>query len=172
MQKGSMELNTLMRKYAKLVYKLAYSRTQNHADAEDIFQEVFLRLAQRSEPFQSEEHEKAWLIRVTANLSTNLIASAWRRKVTLREFLPEHRNIPAADEEKPAIDIAMKMLPERERTALYLRYGEGMKAEEIANYLDESVHAVRKRITRAKKKLGRQMAELEKEDADDVWNRI
>ena len=47
MQKSIAGLNSVMRTYSKLIYSLAYSRTQNHADAEDIFQEVFLRLAQR-----------------------------------------------------------------------------------------------------------------------------
>ena len=169
MQKSIAGLNSVMRTYSKLIYSLAYSRTQNHADAEDIFQEVFLRLAQRAEPFQSEEHCKAWLIRVTANLSTNVIASAWRRHVILREYLPEHRNIPAADEEPSEIDYVMRQLAEKDRMVLYLRYYEGMSSEEIAKDLDESLSAVRRRISRAKKKLGTLLSEAEKEDKRDVW---
>jgi len=172
MQRSGADLNKIMRRWAKLVYSIAYTRTQNHADAEDIFQEVFLKLAQTGVPFQSEEHEKAWLIRVTANLSTNLITSAWRRHVTLREYLPEHRNIPAADEEPSALDAAMRKLKGKERLALYLRYIEQMSAQEISEYLGESLSAVRARITRAKRKLGKAMNELEKEDESDVWDQI
>ena len=168
MQKNSVNLNSAMRDYAKLVYSLAYSRTQNHADAEDIFQEVFLRLAQRSEPFHDEEHCKAWLIRVTANLSVNLIASAWRRHVTLREYLPQHRNIPAA-EETFDLDDVMKKLSDQQRMVLVLRYSENMSVEEIAYTLQESVPTIRKRIVRAKQKLGRLLSEQKEEESSNVY---
>lgn len=158
------ELSAAMRMYARLVYSLAYSRTQNHADAEDIFQEVFLRLAQRSEPFENEEHRRAWLIRVTTNLSINLIASAWRRHVTLREYLPERRALPEQDAPPHALDLAMRRLPEKDRVALYLRYCEEMSAEEIARHLQISLAAARKRITRAKKRLEVLLKEADKEE--------
>jgi len=172
MQRNSAQLNGAMRKYARLVYSLAYTRTQNHADAEDIFQEVFLRYVRRKENFRDEEHEKAWLIRVTANLSVNVIKSAWRRHVTLREFLPEYRNIPAADEAPGAIDEAMRRLREKDRAVLYLRYCQQMNAEEIAHSTGENPETVRRRISRAKKKLHKALGECEKEVSDDVWDQI
>ena len=169
MQRNAADLSGAMHRHAKLVYALAYSRTQNHADAEDIFQEVFLRMAQHGAPFRSEEHEKAWLIRVTANLSTNLIASAWRRHVTLRAYLPERRAVHA---EENALDDAMKRLTERDRAMLYLRYSEGYTPAEIAGYLNMTETAVRKRITRARKKLGILLSEQEKEADENVCSRI
>lgn len=169
MQRNAADLSGAMHRHAKLVYALAYSRTQNHADAEDIFQEVFLRMAQHGAPFRSEEHEKAWLIRVTANLSTNLIASAWRRHVTLRAYLPEQRSVPT---EENALDSAMKRLPERDRALLYLRYSEGYTPAEIARYLEESEQAIRRRISRARKRLAAFLNEQEEEADEHVCDRI
>jgi len=169
MQRNAADLAGAMRRHAKLVYSLAYSRTQNSADAEDIFQEVFLRMAQRRTPFQSTEHEKAWLIRVTANLSTNLIASAWRRHVTLHACLPERRIVQTEEND---LDSAMKRLPERDRALLYLRYSEGYTPAEIAGFLGDSEQAIRKRITRARKRLGILLSEQEKEADENVCDRI
>ena len=69
----------LLEEYADLIYKLAFSRMKNAADAEDVFQEVFLRYFSKRPVFDSEEHRKAWLIRVTLNCCNKLFASAWRR---------------------------------------------------------------------------------------------
>ena len=170
MQRNTAQLNGAMRKYARLVYSLAYTRTQNHADAEDIFQEVFLRYVRRKENFRDEEHEKAWLIRVTANLSVNLIAGAWRRHVTLHAYLPENRSIPA--QEASELDWAMKRLSDKDRTALCLRYSEGLTAAEIARALGTSEQAVRRRISRAKRKLAALLHEGEKEEDSNVCSNI
>ena len=66
-------------RYGTMVYRLAYARTRSAADADDIFQEVFLKLLTHAPAFQSDGHEKAWLIRSTVNASVNLLKSAWRR---------------------------------------------------------------------------------------------
>lgn len=65
----------VVRRYADTVYRLAYARTGSRADAEDVFQEVFLRYVQKKPVFHDEEHRKAWLIRVTVNVSKSLMAS-------------------------------------------------------------------------------------------------
>ena len=66
-------------RYGAMVYRLAYARTRSAADADDIFQEVFLKLLTHAPAFQSDGHEKAWLIRSRVNASVNLLKSAWRR---------------------------------------------------------------------------------------------
>ncbi|MDF2631841.1 MAG: polymerase subunit sigma-24, partial [Caproiciproducens sp.] len=72
--------------YGNMVYRLAFSQTQNKNDADDVFQEVFLRYIKSRKAFESEEHEKAWLIRVTINCSKKLWSSAWfRHTVALDE---------------------------------------------------------------------------------------
>lgn len=62
-----MEPEAAVRRYADTVYRLAYARTGSREDAEDVFQEVFLRYVRKKPTFKDEEHRKAWLIRVTVN---------------------------------------------------------------------------------------------------------
>lgn len=65
-------IESIVRKYADTVYRLALGRTGKKEDAEDIFQEVFLRLSRHSELWEEEEHLKNWLLRVTINCCNSL----------------------------------------------------------------------------------------------------
>ena len=65
--------------YGGMVYRIAYARTRSRFDADDIYQEVFLRMYKSAPVFNDAEHEKAWLIRASVNASVNLLKSAWRR---------------------------------------------------------------------------------------------
>ena len=75
MQKKSLCADDLLREkieqYSPMVYRLAFSMVKSKSDADDIHQEVFIRYIISSPTFESENHEKAWLIRVTTNLSKN-----------------------------------------------------------------------------------------------------
>lgn len=75
----------VVEKYTNTVYRLAFSRTKSSHDAEDIMQNVFMKFIKYDIDFKSEEHIKAWLIKVTINLSKNLLTSAWFRKTTTLE---------------------------------------------------------------------------------------
>ena len=66
-----------VRRYSDMVYRLAFARTGNTADAEDVYQEVFLRYLRSDPQFTSEEHRKAWLLRVTINCAKKLHAAPW-----------------------------------------------------------------------------------------------
>ncbi len=74
-------VDEVIEKYADMVYRLAFSRVKNKNDADDIFQEVFLRYIKNEREFETEEHRKAWLIRVTINCSNSFFSSAWIQKV-------------------------------------------------------------------------------------------
>ena len=79
-------MEEVIRKYSDMVYRIALTRCRVVENAEDIFQEVFLKFSEKNPKFDSEEHEKAWFIRVTINLTKNLKHSAWsQRTVTLDE---------------------------------------------------------------------------------------
>ena len=71
--------DAVMRKYADMVYRLAYSRTGSTFDADDILQEVFLRYIRADKTYNDEEHRKAWLIRITINCTRSFASSAWNR---------------------------------------------------------------------------------------------
>ena len=83
--KTSQEHEEIIRTYADTVYRLAYSYTRNQADAEDVFQEVFLRYWKKKPEFRDSEHAKAWFLKVTANCAKSLLTMAWRKYVELSE---------------------------------------------------------------------------------------
>ena len=80
-------LEQIFRDYYQLIYRVAFSQVKNHADAEDITQEVFLKIIRHDMRYQSMEHERAWIVRVTVNLCRDLLkrVSAWKRSAKHRE---------------------------------------------------------------------------------------
>ena len=148
----------LVRAYGDMVYRLAYAQTRSRHDADDIFQEVFLRVVQRRPSFDSEAHEKAWLIRVTLNCLKSHWRAAWRR-----HDVPLDDRIPCPAPEERALDDALRRLSPKARTAVHLFYFEGYTAEEIARMGGEKPSAVRTRLTRARA----QLRDLLKGENDD-----
>lgn len=118
--------------YADLVWRLALARTGSVCDAEDVFQEVFLRHLRHGHKLSSPEHEKAWLIRCTLQRSASLLTAAHRR----RELPLDTALLPAGAEgvqpEDRAVYTAVLALPPKYRTAIHLHYYEGLTLAEIA----------------------------------------
>ena len=77
------QLNDIIHRYRDLVYGIALSKTTQPADADDVFQEVFIKLIRHIDHIRSEEHLKAWLIRVTLNCCNNLFRSSWTQRMSL-----------------------------------------------------------------------------------------
>lgn len=148
----------LVRAYGDMVYRLAYAQTRSRHDADDVFQEVFLRVVQRRPSFDSEAHEKAWLIRVTLNCLKSHWRAAWRR-----HDVPLDDRIPCPAPEERALDDALRRLSPKARAAVHLFYFEGYTAEEIARMGGEKPSAVRTRLTRARA----QLRDLLKGENDD-----
>lgn len=145
------KLYDIYSRYSGLVYRLALLRCGSRADADDVFQEVFLRLVRKMPTFDNEEHIKAWLIRVTINCSHKLLQSAWFRKTEPISELLEQSDT-AADEDAAVLN-AVLALPQKYRTVIYLFYYEGYSGAEIAKMLGLSESAVRTRMQRARDKL-------------------
>ncbi|NLO86398.1 MAG: sigma-70 family RNA polymerase sigma factor [Clostridiales bacterium] len=147
-----------MESHGSMVYRLAYARTLNRADAEDIFQEVMLRLVQRTEPFESAEHEKAWLIRVACNISINIVKSAWRRYVIhVDRPLPEQGMQPPQENED--LLHALAQLSPKYRAPIHLFYFEDMSVHEISQMLMRKPSTVRAQLTRGREKLRQYLSE-------------
>ena len=116
---------------ADMVRRICMIHLKNYEDAEDIFQTVFLKYVLRSEPFDSPEHEKAWIIRVTVNACRDLLKSFFRsRTVALDQLIEKPQDMP---EDHSDILEAVLELPARFRDVVYLHYYEGYSAPEIAN---------------------------------------
>ena len=71
---------SILERYEKMVYGFALARTGSRADADDVFQEVFLAYFQCGKHFREEEYRRAWLLRTTLNFSRRVTASPWRRR--------------------------------------------------------------------------------------------
>jgi len=141
-------INEIIYKYSNMVYRLAISRTKNKADADDVFQEVFLRLAKKMPKFQSDEHTKAWLIRVTINCSNNIFNSSWFKNTATLE-----QEIKFEEKEEHDIYYAVMNLPLKYRTIIYLFYYEEYKVKEISEILNINESTVKTRLARAREKL-------------------
>lgn len=142
------EVNRVVEQYADTVRRLCMVRLKNRADAEDVFQTVFLKFALRNEPFESPAHEKAWLIKVTLNACRDLLRSFFRtRTVSLDELVDE----PAAlsPETHEALEAVLS-LPQKYRDAVYLHYYEGYTAPEIASIVGKNVNTIYTRLGRAR----------------------
>ena len=144
----------VIRRYSDMVYRLAFARTGNRSDAEDLYQEVFLRYLTKAPAFTSEDHRKAWLLRVAVNCANRFHAAPWRRRT---EPLSEALSVPAPEGED--LWEELRRLPERDRTVLHLYYYEDMTTEEIAKLLDRNPATVRSQLLRARAKLKKLLVE-------------
>ena len=136
-------------KFGDMVYRLGIVYLKNEQDVQDMFQEVFLRLFEKQPVFQSEEHEKAWLITVASNYCKNLLRTVWYRKtVPLDELcmaVPE-------PEEREALMLLLR-LPVKYRRVLYLHYYEGYSTDEIGTLLHINPATVRTQLKRGRELL-------------------
>lgn len=134
------------KKYADTVYRLAFVRTKNKADSDDILQEVFLRYIKVWEKMESEEHVKAMLLRITVNCSNSLKTSSWFKKT---EELNE--NLASNDEYKDdsLLNEVLK-LPQKYRTAIHLFYYCGYSIDEISQIEKINPSTVKTHLSRAR----------------------
>lgn len=140
------------------ILRLAYSYLHNRSDAEEVLQDTLVRLFQNQPSFESRDHEKAWLLRVAANLSKNRLAYNKRRAAdALQDTL-------AAEEREDLSFVweAVKALPPNYRDVIHLFYCEGYSTAQIAEILDRKETTVRSSLSRGRQKL----RDILKEDYD------
>lgn len=144
-------VSSLVDKYSDMVYRTAYHALCDTHYAEDVTQEVFLKLCHTLPDFESEEHEKAWLLRVTINMCKN-----YNKRVYAHPSVELSETIPINDEYRSdgTVLSAVKALPEKYRTAIYLYYFEGYQIKEIAEIMKSNQNTVSSLLMRARNKLG------------------
>ena len=145
----NISIEEVVKKYSNMVLQIAYQKTFNMSDAEDITQEVFIKLIDNQEKIQNDEHLKAWLIRVTSNLSNDYNKSFWNKKTG---ELKENQNI-MKDEDIGVFEEIKKLKPPVYRDIVYMYFYHGYKIKEIAGILNMNINTVSSALTRAKKKL-------------------
>jgi len=146
--KSSRPVDEVVKMHADRLLRTAVAVTGSKTDAEDIVQDVFVKLFEKQLKFESPVHETAWLIRVTVNLAKNCLRSSWRKKtVPLLDIYPTQN-----DEQCRIIETVLK-LPSKYRTVIHLFYYEGYSTKEIAEITEQNESAVRQHLTRARRKL-------------------
>ena len=141
-------IDEIIGKYSDVVFRVAFIHTKNRADADDVFQEVFVKLFRTDVVFKSDEHVKAWLIRVTTNASLDLLKSAWNKKTT--EMSGELTHEDEHDFETGNLTRLVKSLPSKYRAVVFLYYYEEMPIEEIAKILKSRKGTVKSQLSRAR----------------------
>lgn len=153
-------IEDVIEKYSEMIYRLAFARVKSKSNADDIFQEVFLRYIRKCPSFENEEHRKAWLIKVTLNCSKKLWSSAWTRKtVALETEIACEIDFTFELEEENLLHLALLKLPEKYRIVIHLFYYEDLKIEEISKILNIKPSTIRAQLTR-----GRAMLKLSLKD--------
>ena len=160
MQRTEKFMRHAMAAHGGSVYLVALSQMRSEADAQDVAQDVFCRLLTDSTAFTSDEHLRAWLLRITVNRCRELWRAPWRRRV---ESLDKLGQLPAPDapvEDKALEELradpvwqALQALPDKLRVVALLHYVEEYTTEEIARIVGSPPATVRTRLHRARKQM-------------------
>lgn len=146
-----------VRQYQDTVYRVALHVLGSPFDGEDAVQEVFLRLYTHPKPFDSEEHLRRWLIRVTVNTCKNTLKSRWRKGRTSLDDVAETPVFDTPAEE--TLYQTVLALPGKYRAVLILHYYEELSTAEIGQILNIRQSAVTTRLSRARTMLKNKLGE-------------
>ena len=154
--------NYLVGEYQTMLYRVAFSNLKNRADAEDAVQEAFLRYMKDEKPIQNREHEKAWLIRTTIHICTDILKSSWhRRTVALDEYAAAKSGgvyLPYQTKDDKTLEAVLK-LPVHYRNPIYLFYYEDYSIQEIAGVLNEKEGTIKTRLRRGREEVKKILTE-------------
>ena len=154
MQKEA-DARKIIDKYSDTVYRIALTRCGSVENAEDVYQEVFVKYFQTNPKFNNEEHEKAWFIRVTINLSKNNVRLFWNKNVSELD-----ENIIFESKEENDVFNVVNTLPQNYKTVIYLSYYEGYKVKEIADFMKVKEGTVKTWLFRAREILRKKLVKF------------
>lgn len=139
----------VVRKYAQTVASVCIMRLQNHADAEDCFQNTFVKLLTKSPTFNDEEHLKSWLIQVAIHECYSFLRKNYR-DLSLCEL-----SVEPSFESEDEMDISWALMKVKQdyREILYLHYCEKYKINEIASILGKKPNTVKVMLKRGREML-------------------
>ena len=137
-----------VQRYSDTVFRAALHNCSCTADAEDVVQDVFEKLLQYKGRFESEEHLKAWLLRVAINCAKNAGSSFWRRKTVPLEDYMDTLEFPTGESRE--LFAAVMALPEKYRLVIHLHYYEDESVAQIARLLNLTESNVKVRLSRGR----------------------
>lgn len=146
-------LSDILELYSDMVMRIAYQNIKNIAEAEDICQEVFLRLIEKNKIFESQEHIKAYIIRVTINKCRDYLKSGWfRKRVQSKEEQIMNQYGQNNRQENSILESVME-LPLKYQNVIYLYYYEGYAVKEISKILHKNEGTIKTWLRRARQQL-------------------
>lgn len=152
-----METEVLMDRYKDNLFAVAFNVCRNAADADDVVQDTFVQYHTQNRQFESEQHIKAWLIRVAINRSINVTRSLWRRSsLPLEDYM---ESLPFEAPEDSALFAQVMALPEKYRVVIHLFYYEDYPVKDIAGILKVSENNVKVRLSRGRALLKKALKE-------------
>lgn len=152
-----METEVLMDRYKDNLFAVAFNVCKNAADADDVVQDTFVQYHTQNRQFESEQHIKAWLIRVAINHSINVTRSLWRRSsLPLEDYM---ESLPFEAPEDSTLFAQVMALPEKYRVVIHLFYYEDYPVKDIAGILKVSENNVKVRLSRGRALLKKALKE-------------
>ena len=151
---AGMPYEQVLKKYADAVTRVCIVHCGNQTDAQDCFQNVFLKLYQSDIDFESETHIRAWLIKVAVNECTDWYRQFWKRRIILTDEIPNN-NLELTQEQDDSVIPYLMKLPFKYRRILYCHYYEDKKISEIAIELKLSENTVKTQLVRGRELLKR-----------------
>ena len=136
-----------------MVYRVCFSYMKNVLEAEDALANVFIKLLKKGITFESEEHEKAWLLRAAINQCKDIFKSKWHKSLNIDDY----KNLEAGSPEEDHVLEFVLALPEKYKDVLYLFYYEGYTMVEIAEILKKPQSTIRHHMKEARRMLKEQL---------------
>ena len=144
------QFSHLAKKYMDTVFRLAFNYTKSQTEADDVTQEVLIKLYRTDKEFESEEHIKHWLIRVTINECKKAFLSPWKRIEPIEDYAS---TLSFSSPEHSELFYAVMDLPKKYRVPIFLHYYEDYSCEEISSFLRIANATVRTRLRRGREML-------------------
>lgn len=146
--------DNIYQKYAGIVFRMSYNFLLNKEDAEDVVQEVFVKYFTCDKKFNDDNHEKAWILRVTANLCKNILRSKSRKNLQLDEAIKiSDDNFESSRSLHLDLENIMSELTVNQRMAIHLYYYEQIPIKNIAKIMKTNENTVKSHLLRAKNKM-------------------
>ena len=156
----------IVNKYGNMLFRICFVMLGNSFDAEDAVQETFIKYIQETKGFESEEHIKAWLIRVATNKSRDILRFRFKHTELNLEDLSEL----SVENEDGEIISVLYDLPEKLKIVLYLYYVEEYKVDDIAKIIGKTPSAVKMRLKKGREELKKNYLEFKKKQLKEVNN--
>jgi RNA polymerase sigma-70 factor (ECF subfamily) len=158
------EIAEIYNRQVETVYRVCFAYLKNGPDTEDAVADTFVKLIKKRPYFESEEHEKAWLIRVAINVCKDCLKHWWRKRNDLADYMDYVKAVDTHEaknaRETDGVLDAVLGLPDKYKSVVYLYYFEGYKSAQIAQALDRPPSTIRNYLHDARAILRKELGDF------------